>query len=91
VKIVDLFPKQKRVVGFNQYTGKRTAFALKKEGAWEEMMNDIYHCTSVREVQKCRWFWAQKVIDDLWPEDWIAEASVKFDEAVEALAAQQAE
>jgi hypothetical protein len=91
VKIVDLFPKQKRVVGFNPNTGKRTAFALKKTGVWQEMMDDIYGCETQFQLMRCRLLWAVKVVDDLWSDEWISLANEEFDLAVKALAAQQAE
>lgn len=91
MKILDFFPKPKKVVGYNQYTGKRTAFALKKEDTWQGMMDDINQCVSVYQLQKCRFVWSVKAIDDLWPADWIEAATEEFDKAVEALAAQQAE
>lgn len=91
MNIVDLFPKRKRVVGYNTETGKRTAHALKKENAWLEMMADITGCTSLYQLQKCRFFWAEKVITDLWPEEWITLASEEFDKAVESVARAQGE
>lgn len=94
MKITELFPKQKRVVGFNQYTGKRTRFALKKEGVWEEMMSDIEGCTTPSQLLKCRLYWSVRSVDELWPDDWLEVTDEEFDKAekaVEALAAQQAE
>lgn len=84
MKMSELFPKAKRVVGFNSNTGNRTAYALKKEGAWQELMADIEQCTSVYQLQKCRLVWSVKAVQDLWPADWIAAASEEFDKAVES-------
>jgi hypothetical protein len=95
VKITELFPKQKRVVGINPETGKQTAFALRKSGIWIEMMVDIAGCTSLHQLQKCRFYWAHRATADLWPTEWDRLASNEFDWAekslAEALAAQQAE
>jgi len=91
VNIVDLFPKRKRVVGYNPVTGRQTAFALRKSGIWIDMMVDIAGCTTVYQVQKCRFYWAAKAVTDLWPEEWITAASEEFDKAVESVARAQGE
>ncbi len=94
MKVIDLFPKQKRVVGWNTATGRRTAHSLKKTGIWQEMQADISCCESPFQILKCRLVWALKAEAELWPQDWLEAASDEFDkavEAIEALAAQQAE
>lgn len=91
MNIVDLFPKRKRVVGYNSNTGMRTAYALKNEGAWQELMADIAGCETQFQLQKCRFFWAAKVLTDLWPQEWIDQATEEFDKAVESVARAQGE
>lgn len=91
VNIVDLFPKRKRVVGYNTTTGMRTAYALKNEGAWRELMTDIEGCDTLLQLHKCRLFWTDKIISDLWPQEWIDLAFEEFDKAVDSVARAQGE
>lgn len=94
MNIVELFPKRKRVVGWNTNTGMRTANSLNKEGRWQELEADIWACETSHQLVRCVFFWSAKVIDDKWPEEWVTQAKEEFDKAakaIEALAAQQAE
>lgn len=91
MNIVELFPKRKRVVGINPNTGRQTSFALRKSGVWIEMMIDITDCTTLFQLQKCRFVWAAKAVTDLWPEQWVEAASEEFDKAVESVARAQGE
>lgn len=94
MNIVDLFPKRKRVVGYNTETGKRTAYSLKKDGRWDAMMTDLLGCETPHQIVKCAFYWSFIIEEEQWPAEWVALAQKEFDEAVkfiEALAAQQAE
>lgn len=91
MNVLELFRPQKRKNdGFDEH-GRHTAYWIRQSGAWKEMMSDIYHCTSLYQLQRVRWFWAAKVVEDLWPDYWVNAATREFDNAVEALAGQQAE
>ncbi len=94
MKVVDLYPKQKRVVGWNLFTGKRTAHSLRKEMRWEDMMSDILGCETHPQLLKCSLYWSMVIDHEKWPDDWETAAQNEFElafKAVEALAAQQAE
>jgi hypothetical protein len=94
--ILELFaPRKKRTNdGFDQ-DGRRTAYWIRTSGHWDEMMDDIYHCTSRHQIEMLRWYWSVRVEEELWNQIWIDFASREFDLAIlameDALAAQQAE
>ncbi len=105
MKVIDLFPAKKRVVGWDEH-GRRTANSLRQDQAWhdkhglvkgpswEEMQADILACETPMQLQKCRWFWSSIAERDKWPGYWLELAGEEFDKAalaIEALAAQQAE
>ncbi len=106
MKIIDLFAKPKRVVGWDQH-GRRTANSLRQDQAfhdkhglgkkgpsWEEMQSDIMACETSMQLQKCRWFWSSVAERDKWPGYWLELASDEFDKAalaIEAWSAQQTE
>lgn len=91
MNVLELFRPQKRKNNGFDEDGRHTAYWVRSSGSWKEMEIDIYHCTSIFQLQKCRWYWAARVEEELWPHYWIAEATKKFDDAIDALAAQQAE
>lgn len=95
MNVLELFRPQKRKNNGFDEDGRRTAYWIRTSGHWDEMMDDLYHCTSVHQIQMLRWYWSIRVEEELWPQYWINAALVEFDNAtqalVEALAAQQAE
>lgn len=94
MNIIQLFPKRKRVVGYNTETGKRTAHSLRKERRWEDMMSDLSGCENHHQIVKCALYWSTVIEHEKWPQVWSDLAIEEFDKAtraIEALAAQQAE
>jgi hypothetical protein len=91
VNVTELFPAKKRTNDGWDENGRRTAYWLRQQGVWKEMVADIWGCENQHQLFKCRLVWSLKVTEDKWPDYHIELANQEFDAAVEALAALQAE
>ncbi len=98
MKVVELFPKPKRVIGWDEH-GRRTAHSLKQDQAWhdkhglekgpswDEMQADIWTCTFPYELRRRRWYWSNVAERDKWPQHHIELALDEFDKAEKAIEA----
>lgn len=64
---------------------RTSSAALKRDDIWAQMLHDISECRSVVSLQKCRFIWAGKAVDDRWPQAWRDAAVEEFDQAEKAL------
>ncbi len=58
------------------------------------MYDDVWRCGPRRELTMCALYWSTVISEEKWPDEWEQLALKEFDDAaqaIEALAAQQAE